>query len=167
MSRRSSPHDAMAAAAARLARLAADPSPGAAGRQTFTIHQDAPVLAHVGMDGEGLAHGDMLAFEARIDIGGGDAGLLRGILITVDLPDTDGKLHQDRIGQLYFDLGGGNTLVVAGGSVYPRRGIEMAHGNEQVRAVIGGTGAFIGARGEVATVRHEGGGYDHHFLLLD
>jgi hypothetical protein len=135
----------MAAAAARLARLAADPSPGAAGRQTFTIHQDAPVLAHVGMDGEGLAHGDMLAFEARIDIGGGsrrhpDHGRPS---------DTDGKLHQDRIGQLYFDRRR-QYLVVAGAGV-SAQGIEMAR-QQQVRA-IGGTGVHRLRRGNTVAER--------------
>ena len=71
------------------------------------------------------------------------------------------------MGQLYFDLGGGNYPGRGGRLRLPRKGIEMAHGNEQVRAVIGGTGTFIGARGEVVTVRHEGGTYDHHFVLLD
>ena len=139
----------------------------AAERQSFSIRQEPPVLNAVDIGAEGPSHGDVLAFEAEISRDDGKSGVLRGILITVDLPDASGDLHEDRIGQLYFDLGEGDSLVVAGGSVYPQDGTEMVPGAPQVRAVIGGTGAFIGARGQVTTVRDEDGLYDHHFQLID
>lgn len=153
-------------ATAVFAGLASMPAT-AAERQTFTIRQDAPVLAPVDIGVAGQTHGDMLAFEAPLTATDGTTGVLRGILITVDLPDADGDVHEDRIGQLYFDLGGGDTLVVAGGTVYPDQTAEMVTGKEQVRAVIGGTGKFIGARGQVTTLRDGGGTYDHRFELLE
>lgn len=139
----------------------------AAEQQAFSIHQDPPALNAVDLAIDGSSHGDMLAFEARIVAEDGRSGTLRGILITVDLPDASGDLDEDRIGQLLFDLGEGNSLVVAGGSVYPDASTEMAAGTAQVRAVIGGTGTFLGARGQVTTIRDEDGTYDHKFVLLD
>jgi hypothetical protein len=142
--------------------------PGAsAERKTFRIRQDAPVLVRVDIASPGLSHADMLAFEATIRSDDGTAGILRGILTTVDIPDGAGDLLEDRIGQLVFDLGDSNMLVVAGASVYPHQSVEMATNNAQIRAVIGGTGAFIGARGQVTTVRTDDGGYDHSFELLE
>jgi hypothetical protein len=57
--------------------------------------------------------------------------------------------------------------VVAGGSVYAQGTQEMLAGRPQVRAVIGGSGAFIGARGHVTTTRYVGGTYEHKFELLE
>lgn len=150
-----------------LALAAVSSASLAAERQTFSIHQDPPDLNAVDLAIDGASHGDMLAFEAPITHDDGTAGTLRGILITVDLPGPGGEVDEDRIGQLQFDLGGGNSLVVAGGSVYPAASAEMAAGNAQVRAVIGGTGTFIGARGQVTTVRDADGSYDHKFELVD
>ena len=154
-------------AAAALAAVATAPTAGAEEHTTFKLHQDAPALVPVDITLAGASHGDMLAFEAKISGDDGSAGTLRGILITVDLPDESGDLLEDRIGQLIFDLGNGSSLVVAGGSVYPSKGTEMAANTEQVRAVVGGTGTYIGARGQVTTVRNDDGSYEHSFELLD
>ena len=112
--------------AAALAAVATAPTVGAEERKTFKIHQDAPALVPVDLTLAGASHGDMLAFEAKISGDDGSVGTLRGILITVDLPDDSGDVLEDRIGQIVFDLGNGSSLVVAGGSVYPSKGTEMA-----------------------------------------
>jgi hypothetical protein len=135
--------------------------------QAFTLRQEAPALTTVDLGAAGASHGDMLAFEARIAAEDGTAGFLSGILITVDLPDGSGDLLEDRIGQLTFDLGGGNSLVVSGKTVYPPQGVEMNANAPQLRAVIGGTGSFIGARGQVTTARNDDGSYSHRFELVD
>jgi hypothetical protein len=43
----------------------------------------------------------------------------------------------------------------------------MDTGNGQIRAVIGGTGKYIGARGQVTTTRNDDQTYEHRFELLD
>ena len=94
--------------------------------------------------------------------------MLTGFLITADVPDAEtGDVHQDRLGQLSFDLGNGNSLVVAGEAIYPGEDAEMTANAEQLRAVVGGTGNFMGARGQVATTRNDDGSYRHEFTLLD
>ena len=153
--------------AATLGAVASYQAAGAAEHTTFKLHQDAPALVPVDIALPGASHGDMLAFKAKITGDDGIGGTLRGILITVDLPDDSGDILEDRIGQLIFDLGNGNSLVAAGGSVYPAKGVEMAANTAQVRAVTGGTGSYIGARGQVTTVRNEDGSYEHSFELLD
>ncbi|MBN9021871.1 MAG: hypothetical protein J0H08_07220 [Rhizobiales bacterium] len=135
-------------------------------RTILKVRQEAPVLVTVDVGQPGASHGDILAFEAAIAREDGKAGTLRGMLTTVDIPDGD-DLLEDRVGQLVFDLGDGDMLVVAGTSVYPSGGVEMAVDAGQVRAVIGGTGAFIGARGQVTTIRAADGHYDHSFELVD
>jgi len=107
----------------------------------------------------------MLAFDAPIRSERGHTGTLRGILFTVMLPG-EGRPHEGRIGQLYFDLGNGNSLVVTGGTTYLGQNTEMTPNAPQVRAVIGGTGEYIGARGQVTTTRRPDRTYEHSFELV-
>jgi hypothetical protein len=153
--------------AAAVSVLGSGPGASAEQHRTFKVRQDIPVLVTVDIGSPGRSHADMLAFEATITRDDGTAGVLRGILTTVDIPDGTGDVLEDRVGQLVFDLGDGDMLVVAGASVYPHQSVEMAANSGQIRAVIGGTGTFIGARGQVTTVRTDDGGYDHSFELLD
>jgi hypothetical protein len=136
-------------------------------RQTFVITQAAPFLVEVDVGLPGQSHGDMLAFEAAVSDEEGRTGVLRGLLITVDQPDESGDPFEDRIGQLVFDMGGGDSLVVAGGSIYSGAETEMLPDAPQLRAVVGGTDKWIGARGQVETTRNADGSYQHVFTLLD
>jgi alpha-D-ribose 1-methylphosphonate 5-triphosphate synthase subunit PhnG len=43
----------------------------------------------------------------------------------------------------------------------------MEPGVGQVRAVIGGTGDYIGATGQITTTRNDDGSYDHVVELID
>lgn len=139
----------------------------AADSTEFKVHQELPALADVDVGKKGKSHGDMLAFEASISTEGGEEGVLTGILITVDLPDDQGDVFEDRIGNLVFEFGDGDSIVVAGPSDYAPNAAEMNANHPQVRAVIGGTGKYIGARGQVTTIRNEDGTYDHAFKLID
>ncbi|MDF1844783.1 MAG: hypothetical protein P1U77_25505 [Rubripirellula sp.] len=134
----------------------------------FTIHQDEPSLVHVDLGQKGQSHGDLLAFDALVQATNGEKGKLSGFILTVDIPEKDHEIFQDRIVSMVFDLGDANTLVISGKSVYPHRGeLEMVKNNPQIRAVIGGTGKYIGARGQISTTRDEDGGYTHLVELID
>jgi hypothetical protein len=131
----------------------------------LVVIQDAPALTDVDIGPKGKSHGDMLAFEAALRSEAGHTGTLRGILFTVALPG-ERRPHEGRIGQLYIDLGNGDSLVVSGGTIYSGQNTEMTVNAPQVRAVIGGTGEFIGARGQVTTTRKTDGSYEHSFELV-
>lgn len=134
----------------------------------FTIHQDEPSLVHVDLGQEGHSHGDLLAFDAPVQATNGDKGKLSGFVLTVDIPEKEHEVFQDRIVSMVFELGDANTLVISGKSVYPHRGeLEMAKNNPQIRAIVGGTGKYIGARGQISTTRDEDGGYTHRVELVD
>lgn len=133
----------------------------------LVLIQEAPELTTVDLGSEGASLGDLLMFEAALVGEDGLNGNLIGYLLTADLPDDDGQVMEERIGSLVFNLGGDTSIVVHGGSVYPDGGVEMATGTGQVRAVIGGTGDYIGARGQVTTTRNEDQTYEHHFELLN
>jgi hypothetical protein len=132
----------------------------------FKVRQEIPTLETIDIGDEGKSHGDMLAFKATISNEEGEIGILSGILITVNLP-TDQSAVEDRMGNLIFTFGDSDSLVVAGASVYAPDKTEMNANQPQVRAVIGGTGKYLGARGEVTTTRNDDGTYDHDFRLVD
>ena len=136
--------------------------------RNFVLTQQPPALHPVDLHIEGASVADLVLYEATITGEQGESGTLTGFLITADMPDAEtGDVYQDRLGQLSFDLGDGNSLVVAGETIYPGEDVEMMPTAEQLRAVVGGTGDFMGARGQVETTRKEDGSYRHEITLLD
>ena len=135
-------------------------------KQTIKLHQQPPALVSVDLGTAGNSDGDMLALQAALEGSGGAKATLYGPPLTVGIPHGADKT-EDRAGQIYVDFGGGNSIVVAGRSVYGGGEKEMPKGAPQLRAVIGGTGAYIGARGQVTTVRNADNSYDHVIELLD
>ena len=153
---------ALGSASALPAAQAAPPT------RTLVLTQQPPALHPVDLHTEGASVADMVLYEASVAGEQGESGTLTGFLITADMPDAEtGDTHQDRLGQLSFDLGNGTSLVVAGEAIYPGEDVEMTPNAAQLRAVVGGTGEFMGARGQVETTRNEDGGYRHEFTLLD
>lgn len=135
-------------------------------KRTLKIHQERPALSHLDLGMEGPSHGDMLAFEAAISGGGGLKGVMYGLLTTVDIAEGDDDF-EDRAGQIFLDLGDGNSIAIAGMSVYKHNSKEMDPNGPQIRAVIGGTGSYIGTRGQVTTTRNADGSYEHVVELVD
>lgn len=133
----------------------------------FTVQQEVPYIFERHLDGEGSAHVDILGFEADISTVDGKNGTLSGIQLTVDIPEGADAVFEDRIGNMVFDFGANDTIMVGGKTEYAMRESEMRVGKRQIRAVIGGTGAYIGARGQVTTSRNADGTYTHVFELLN
>ncbi len=154
-----------------LSLVVAGPSPLAqaeAQTRTFVLIQQPPTLHPIDQHTPGLSVADALFFESTVTGEHGESGTLTGVLFNADVPDAEtGDLDADRLGQLSFDLGNGNTLAVIGESTYRGEAVQMTPSAPQLRAVVGGTGTFIGARGQVATTRNHDGTYRHEFTLLD
>lgn len=134
--------------------------------ETFTIVQEKPELVHIDLGEDGASHGDLLAFEAAFATEDGKQGVMSGIITTVDIPAAEGEFF-DRIGNIVLNFGGIDSLVIGGHSVYAVGAGEMVADAPQVRAITGGTGRFIGARGQVTTARRDAGHYDHKVELVD
>ena len=141
-------------------------APAMADKRTFKLHQDKPVLSQLDLGVAGTSHGDMLAFEAAVSGDNGLTGTMQGLLVTIGIAEGDDQF-EDRTGQIYFDFGNGNSLVVAGHSIYKGNTQEMEASAPQLRAVIGGTGDYIGSTGQITTTRNADGSYDHVVELLD
>ena len=70
------------------------------------------------------------------------------------------------MGNIVLDFGGVDSLVLVGKSLYGTGEGEMTKYKSQVRAVTGGTGRCIGARGQITTTRVTSGEYKHVVELL-
>ena len=135
--------------------------------QTFSIMQEKPQIQHVDIGAPGMSHGDLLAFEAPFSTKDGKKGTMSGLITTVSLPTGAGDEFLDRIGTIVFDFGGVDSLVVIGESLYGSGQGEMKDLATQVRAITGGTGRFIGARGQISTTRKPDGLYEHMIQIVD
>ena len=90
-----------------------------------------------------------------------------GMVTIVSLPTGPNDPFLDRIISAVLDFGENDTLIVGGKSVYNSYQSEIKDNAPQIRAVIGGTGRFIGARGQITTSRSTSGNYEHVIQLLD
>ena len=136
-------------------------------KQTFTITQNKPDIQHVDVGTTGMSIGDVLAFEAPFETQDGKKGRMYGLLTLVSLPTGGQDVALDRIGTIALDFGNSDSLVVNGKSVYGAYLGEIKDNAPQVRAITGGTGKFIGARGQVSTTRNASGAYVHVIELVD
>lgn len=136
-------------------------------KQTFTIIQSKPEIQHIDIGTSGMSIGDILSFEAPFKTKDGKDGRMYGMITLVSLPTGTNDPFLDRISTIVLDFGGSDSLVVNGKSVYGTYKGEIKDNSPQVRAVTGGTGKFIGARGQISTSRHSSGTYEHVIELLD
>lgn len=147
-----------------LAVGVAAPAAAAPDTTTIVLRQDAPVIAPLSEAVAGST-GYAFAYEAVLrGPGGKRVGLLSGLVQTVDV--TLGKAEDEvRHREIVFGLKGGQ-LVAQGVSAYPASTTEVAANRPVVIAIVGGTGDYIGARGEVTTSRRADGSYRHVITLL-
>lgn len=134
--------------------------------ETFTVTQANPAIVHIDLGAPGGSHGDMLVFEATFTTESGAKGVMGGIVTTAAVFDDAGDMYFSRNGNIVLDFGSTNSLVVAGNSIYNTAEGEMDADKPQVRAVTGGTGRYMGARGQITTTRLTSGGYKHEIELL-
>lgn len=132
--------------------------------KTITLLQSAPVLKTVNQPGEPT--GTLVVYGAELtNTRGVKQGFLAGTILTVDL--KGGKVEDElRERSLTFQLTAG-TIVARGLSFYPLGDRELRPGKPVVIAVIGGTGAYIGASGEVTTTRLADGTYRQVITLVE
>ena len=135
--------------------------------ETFTIQQDKPKLTDLDHGEKGGSHGDALFFEALFTVDDGTKGTIRGVVTTIDIPSGPDDVHHDRIENLVLDFGGQDSIVILGLSKYPSTPGEIIDGIPVVRAISGGTGRYLGSRGQISTIRKNDGSYEHVVILLD
>jgi hypothetical protein len=137
--------------------------------EQLSIHQDVPVILPLDVGPGGSSVGDSFYFHAdlRSESGGPVVGEVFGTKVAVKTAIVENPLIEQRITNLVFTFNERrDQILVAGVADYPVAGAEFGADQPVVRAIVGGTGAFIGASGELTSTRHPAGGYSQAFSLL-
>ena len=126
---------------------------------TIVLTQEAPVLVHDEGSNAQSARGDVTYFESNLTKAGMPFGTLSGIIETHDVV-SDGTNLETRLRNLVFELPEGQ-IVATGASTYVTGPgfVPLNPGNQVVIAITGGTGAYIGASGELITTRNSDNTY--------
>jgi len=134
---------------------------------TIKFHQEIPEISIVDLDIEGLSPVDFHCFSGILTDNKAIIGELFGCRTTADVfNSTEG--FQQGLNQMVFDFGDYNTIIIGGGTESPSlTGAEFVKIKPQIRGVIGGTGKYMGARGQLTTIRNDDGSYEHHIEIID
>ena len=161
---------ALAAVTAALAMLVtAAPAHAAAGVASKVTSITKVAVYHqavtpTNVTGTGI--GTVRTFLIPIAVNGiaADGQYMTGTLTTLatGLPGN----QEIRSSNLTFVFDGeANQIVVGGISLYPAAGSTIAVGTKTIRPILGGSGTYAGARGEVVSTNLGADGWMHVFLL--
>jgi hypothetical protein len=137
--------------------------------QTFTVYEDAPKMTLLDLGAPGKSLGDVYHFSAPLhsERGGPVTGEVIGSKTLVKLATDANPNLERRATLLFFTFGGGADQIIAFGAAdYSFAAAEFDPGKAVVRPVLGGTGKYLGARGQVTSTRDGNGSYTQAFTLL-
>jgi hypothetical protein len=117
-----------------------------------------------GVQGSGLGTVRFFTIPGTVDGKPGVPATLFGTLTTIALDPTQNR--DVRASNLTIVVGGeANQLVIGGISVYPADGSTLAPGTKTLRPIIGGSGIYAGARGDVVSTNLGAEGWIHVFRI--
>lgn len=140
-----------------------------AGNEKLTIYQDAPAMNLLDLGASGNSLGDAYYFSANLHSaqGGPVVGEVFGSKTLVKMSTADNPNAEQRMTLLFFTFDNReDQIMVAGVPDYPPDAGEFAANQKVLRAILGGTGKYIGARGQLESTRNADGTYTQVFSLL-
>lgn len=135
--------------------------------QHIMLDQKAPEMRNIDVGEPGHSNGDLMLFNAVFTADDGSSGVITGRVGTVGQHESAEIQLFRRQSDIVLDFDHGDTLVVLGPSTYRINGPALVPHGTNVRAIIGGTGRFMGARGQLTTTGKDNGEYIHDLHLLD
>lgn len=149
-------------ASAAVPAIAAENPTGA--NTTIVLTNDPPKSITLASSAPDSKVGTESIHEAVVrNAKGAVAGTFHASILTVG--ETPGDLVESRLRTVVFNLKDGQ-INASGIALYPTGNAYLAV-NKPVRiAVVGGTGKYIGARGQMVTTRRDDGSYRHVLTLL-
>jgi hypothetical protein len=143
-----------------IALLSLTRSPDASNSTSKEIVVTHGVVTPTATTGSGI--GTVRTFNTPIVVDGMEADdqYMLGTLTTLEV-DVNGD-EELRSANLVFVFGGESNQVVVGGiSLYPPAGATIAPGNETIRPIVGGSGLYKGAVGQVVSKNLGDEGWSH------
>jgi hypothetical protein len=132
--------------------------------QTLHIASSKPLpLTTLDFPPKGKSPGDVYVFSGILYAPGSRRviGQVRGTQTSIKLEHGFETVQ----GMITYEFGSGNQIVVGGLGAYPLRGTGLVRGKKFVRPVLGGSGRYAGAHGEVISKQLPNHGYDQVFKL--
>jgi len=137
--------------------------------QTLTIYQDAPKMKLLDLGEPGNSPGDVYHFFAPLHSspGGPVIGEVFGSKTLVKLATDANPTFEQRATLLSFTFNDRQDQIIALGIAdYAPTAGEFDAEKSRARAILGGTGKYMGARGQLTSTRNADGTYTQVFTLL-
>jgi hypothetical protein len=138
--------------------------------ETFTVYEDAPKLSLLDLGAPGNSLGDAYHFAASLHSqpGGPVTGEVIGSKTLVKVATDANPNLERRATLMFFTFADRKDQIIAFGVAdYSPSVPEFDAGQPVVRAVLGGTGKYMGARGQLVSTRNADGSYTQVFTLLE
>lgn len=137
--------------------------------ETLTVYEDAPKMSLLDLGAPGNSLGDVYHFAAPMhsEKGGPVTGELIGSKTLVKMAtDADPNLERRATLMFFYFADRKDQIIAFGVADYTPSAPEFEAGQPVIRAVIGGTGKYIGARGQLTSTHNADGSYTQVFTLL-
>jgi len=137
--------------------------------ETLTVYEDAPKMKLLDLGEPGNSPGDVYHFFAPLHSkpGGPVTGEVFGSKTLIKLATDANPDFEKRATLLFFTFADRQDQIIAlGVHDYSPTAPEFSAGKSVVRAVLGGTGKYMGARGQLASTRNADGSYTQVFTLI-
>ena len=137
--------------------------------ETFTVYEDAPKMSLLDLGAPGNSLGDVYHFSAQLHgtPGGPVTGEVTGSKTLVKIATDANPSLERRATLMFFTFADRKDQIIAFGVAdYSPSAAEFDAGQPVVRAILGGTGKYIGARGELSSTRNADGSYTQVFTLV-
>ena len=137
--------------------------------ETFTVYEDAPKLSLLDLGAPGNSLGDVYHFSAQLHGKPGVpvTGEVIGSKTLVKIATDANPSLERRATLMFFTFADRKDQIIAFGVAdYSPSAAEFDAGQPVVRPVLGGTGKYMGARGQVTSTRNADGSYTQVFTLL-
>jgi hypothetical protein len=137
--------------------------------ETLTLYEDAPKMKLLDLGERGNSPGDVYHFFAPLHSkpGGPVTGEVFGSKTLIKLATDASPDFEKRATLLFFTFADRKDQIIAlGVHDYSPTAPEFSAGKSGVLAVLGGTGRYMGARGQLTSTRNADGSYTQVFTLV-
>ena len=137
--------------------------------ETLTVYQDAPKMKLLDLGEPGNSPGDVYHFFAPLHSspGGPVIGEVFGSKTLVKLATDANPNLEQRATLLSFTFSDRQDQIIAlGVADYSPAAVEFNADKPRARAILGGTGKYMGVRGQLRSTRNADGSYRQVFTLL-
>ena len=129
------------------------------------LHGPTPEPTYLDMGEPGNSVGDMRIWHFAGKTGNGDSVVMDWNMTTTRADNSEGIESRVTLGVFSFTDGYIDQVLIQGVGLYPGTESTFKPNSSLTRAIIGGTGKFKGAKGEIVSTHLADGTWRHVFLF--